>query len=230
MMNVMHFSERYGYLVINGKPMPDEQVARRCGTSLQEYLALLGELDAAGIPRRTPDGCIYSKRMVEDSKRRKEWRKRQQRHRDSSSVTSRTCHSDVTPISNLQSSSAKKEEKAIGARAPKQPPFKPPEFTDVASYMVHLGVPEPGAEARKFIDHHAQRKWRVSGGRGPVMTDWRAAVRTWQSNIGKFGGSYGTSKPNNAEKAAATVREAARVAADIERGADQMLPKLRSGV
>lgn len=82
MMNVMHFSERYGYLALNGKPMPDDQVARRCGTSLQEYLALLGELDAAGIPRRTPDGIIYSKRMVNDAKQRAKWRKqkRNQRH------------------------------------------------------------------------------------------------------------------------------------------------------
>lgn len=80
-MNVMHGCEPYGYLVENGRPITDERIARKCGTTLQEYSALLAELDAAGIPRRTRTGIIYSKRMVEDQKKREEWRERQQKHR-----------------------------------------------------------------------------------------------------------------------------------------------------
>jgi len=82
MLHVMHGCEPYGYLVENGRPMTDERIARKCGTTPQEYSALLAELDAAGIPRRTNSGIIFSKRLVEDQKRRKEWRQRQQKHRE----------------------------------------------------------------------------------------------------------------------------------------------------
>jgi hypothetical protein len=102
MMNVMHGCEPYGYLSENGKPMPDERIARRCGTTLPEYIAILSELDAAGIPRRTAAGILYSKRMVEDEKQRKDWRNRQKKHRDASKPVTH----DVTQVSRGSPSSS----------------------------------------------------------------------------------------------------------------------------
>jgi hypothetical protein len=106
MMNMMHASERYGYLSKNGCPIPDEAIARYCGCSLQEYQTLLAELSASNVPRRTTTGVIYSKRMVEDDKKRREWRKRQSKHRDTSrdiTPMSRECHSDLQfPSPNLK--------------------------------------------------------------------------------------------------------------------------------
>src|SRR5690348_18451952 len=49
MMNMMHGTERYGYLVANRQPIPDATIARYCGCSLAEYHVLLGELDSAGV-------------------------------------------------------------------------------------------------------------------------------------------------------------------------------------
>lgn len=98
MMNMMHASERYGYLCSNSLPIPDEAVARYCGCSLQEYQTLLAELSAANVPRRTNTGVIYSKRMVEDHRKRREWKERQDKHRDAEcDVTrlSRTSHGDL---------------------------------------------------------------------------------------------------------------------------------------
>lgn len=66
MMIVMHSSERYGYLQVNGCAMPPEHVARRCGCALAEYQTLLQELFDAGVPSVTDDGIIYSRRMVRD--------------------------------------------------------------------------------------------------------------------------------------------------------------------
>lgn len=97
-MDTMHFCEPYGYLVENGRPMSDERIARNCGVSTHEYIALLAELDAAGIPKRTADHIIYSKRMVEDEKKRCEWRNRQEEHR--------LCHANVTPMSRGSPSSS----------------------------------------------------------------------------------------------------------------------------
>lgn len=82
MLDTMHFCEPYGYLAENGRPMTDERIARNCGVTLPEYTTLLAELDAAGVPKRTPSQIIFCKRMVEDEKKRQEWRNRQSRHRD----------------------------------------------------------------------------------------------------------------------------------------------------
>lgn len=82
MMCMMHVNPRYGYLSQGDRPIADEQVARFCGCSIGEYRKLLKELNCAGVPRTTPEGIIYSKRMVSDEIKRNEWRNRQKKHRD----------------------------------------------------------------------------------------------------------------------------------------------------
>ncbi len=72
MMFIMHDSDRYGYLSKNGTPIPPGNVASRCGIPVEQYVSLLAELDAVSVPRRTPDGTIYSKRMVDDARERAE--------------------------------------------------------------------------------------------------------------------------------------------------------------
>jgi hypothetical protein len=66
MMFVGHDSDRYGYLVQNGMPISPESIARRCGCPLEQYEELLAELFRAGVPSHTPEGIIYSRRMVRD--------------------------------------------------------------------------------------------------------------------------------------------------------------------
>lgn len=70
MMFIMHTSERYGYLVQNGTAIPSGSIARRCGCTPEQYATLLDELDTAGVPSRTSDGTIFSRRMVRDQARR----------------------------------------------------------------------------------------------------------------------------------------------------------------
>jgi hypothetical protein len=97
MMNMMHASERYGYLCNNGAAIPDEAISRYCGCSLQEYQSLLPELERAGVPRRTPNGIIYCKRMVDDQKERQVWRKQKKNQRDKASP--RDVHPNVHQMS-----------------------------------------------------------------------------------------------------------------------------------
>jgi len=69
MICVMHTSQPYRYLEIDGRPIPDELIFRRCGcVSVEEYRNLLAELFSAGVPSRTPEGVIYSRRMAAISK------------------------------------------------------------------------------------------------------------------------------------------------------------------
>ena len=66
MMCVMHQGVPYGHLIANGIAMTDPQAARLCGVDTREYRKLLAELDRAGVPSRTAEGVIYSRRMVRD--------------------------------------------------------------------------------------------------------------------------------------------------------------------
>ncbi len=74
MILLMHDSDRYGYLSVNGSPIPPESIARRCGCTLEQYESLLAELETNGAPSRTPEGIIFSRRMVRDAQEREEWR------------------------------------------------------------------------------------------------------------------------------------------------------------
>ena len=105
MLFVAHNSQRYGYLESEGKAIPDAQLARRCGcASVEEYRNLLAELFAAGVPSRTPEGVIYSRRMVRDQQERDSGAERQRRHRQNS-------HASVTAMSQgeIRSQSHKSE-------------------------------------------------------------------------------------------------------------------------
>ena len=66
LLNVMMASTPYGYLSRGGLPLPDADAARFCGVDLDAYREAMDRLEAVGIPSRTPDGIIYSRRLVRD--------------------------------------------------------------------------------------------------------------------------------------------------------------------
>lgn len=66
LMCVMHDGDPYGHLSVNGRGLTDQQASSICGVSLAVYRRLLAELEAAGVPARTPDGVLLSRRMVRD--------------------------------------------------------------------------------------------------------------------------------------------------------------------
>lgn len=83
MMFIMHRSTRYGYLSLpNGSAIPPRVVAAKCGTTEQEYLTLLVELDSVGKVGRTNDGTIFSRRMVRDESKRAGDRNRKEKERN----------------------------------------------------------------------------------------------------------------------------------------------------
>lgn len=112
-MFLAHDSERYGYLSINGVAMPRDFIARKVGCSLDEFDTLLIELDRAGVPGRTPEGIIFSRRMVRDAKERQQagQRKKNQREREK-------CHGGVTLPSQRSSSSTSSSTSEEGEAPP----------------------------------------------------------------------------------------------------------------
>jgi hypothetical protein len=65
-MCLAHECEPYGYLTVNGKPMSVAQLGRQVGLSAREAQLLVNELIESGVARRSDQGAIYSKRMVDD--------------------------------------------------------------------------------------------------------------------------------------------------------------------
>lgn len=126
MMFLMHDSERYGYLVVNGSPMSSESIARRCGCTPAEYEFLLAELDDAGIPSRTKDSLIFSRRMVRDADDRKKNAEKQRKFKikeKGNPVSNPEGNREVTddlPESNFSSSSSVKDSvtNVTGAKPP----------------------------------------------------------------------------------------------------------------
>lgn len=199
-MIVMHDSERYGYLCQAGKPIASDVLVRKCATTREELATCLEELFAAGIPDRTNDGIIYSRRMVRDAERRTKDAERQRKkyEKDSKGKTSRRPHGDLTETSQTSSSSSSTSKKTtttttisppVTAKdAVTDPPegdavkrakrFTPPSLEEIAVYLKDSGK-DYSVNAEAFHAFYESKGWLV--GRSP-MKSWKAAVVTWEKN------------------------------------------------
>ena len=71
MLCLMHESDERGVLLLNGRPMPVDALARLLGLDNQKTTTALSTLTTYGVARVRPeDGAIFSKRMVADEKLR----------------------------------------------------------------------------------------------------------------------------------------------------------------
>ena len=66
LMCLMHSSDRYGHLELNGEPMAIEQVARLLGEQPKDVKRWMAELTANRVCSVTDDGVMFSRRMVRD--------------------------------------------------------------------------------------------------------------------------------------------------------------------
>ena len=80
--------------------------------------------------------------------------------------------------------------------------FQKPTIEAVKLQCAKIGLPE--TEAGKFISYHESKGWVV--GRAP-MKSWAAALQTWKSNFGKWGGVNGRN-PNRKMTDAEILEEA----------------------
>lgn len=65
---LMHDGQPYGHLAVNFNPIPECRLAGMVGLTVETFRPLLAELMNAGIPGATPDGVLYSRRMVKDER------------------------------------------------------------------------------------------------------------------------------------------------------------------
>ena len=71
MLGLMHEAEPYGHLLLNGRPVPNDVLARLIGVEVRELSGAVKELDRMGVFSRTDAGVIYSRRMIRDENKAK---------------------------------------------------------------------------------------------------------------------------------------------------------------
>jgi hypothetical protein len=69
MLSLMHEADPRGSLLVNGSKIAAKQLASLCGATLRETIALIAELEAAGVFSRAEDGAIFSRRMKRDGEK-----------------------------------------------------------------------------------------------------------------------------------------------------------------
>lgn len=74
-LSIMHEASPYGHLLVNGKTVDDDVLARLVGATVAEVRALRDELLEAGVADQTRAGVLVSRRMMRDENRAKKGRK-----------------------------------------------------------------------------------------------------------------------------------------------------------
>jgi hypothetical protein len=75
MLCIMHEASPYGHLILGGRAVSNDVLARVSGLGAEECNTLVAELESAGVFSRTRKAVIYSRRMVKDHSRSEKGRK-----------------------------------------------------------------------------------------------------------------------------------------------------------
>lgn len=75
LLGLMHESERYGYLIVNGSPPDHRQIATYLGDDPRSIKVWMEELKRNNVLSIDAEGLIYSRRMVRDYERSEEGRR-----------------------------------------------------------------------------------------------------------------------------------------------------------
>lgn len=194
MLAIMHRSERYGHLVINGSVPTHEQLAVQVGASPSEVTAMLAELDGAGVFSRSASGSIYSRRMTRDAKKAKEARKNglaggNPTLRNQTGNPASDKGQDKPPDkARLKLRGQRPEKKASPKKIALPEGWEPEPFgpdTEAAAIEAGWSYGERKRELESFRDYHHANASR--------FCDWQAAWGTWVRNSVRFG------KPRQAE-------------------------------
>lgn len=133
MLCIMHEASPYGHLVMGGRAVSNDALARTTGSSVEEVSALLIELQNAGVLSVTRKAVVYSRRMVSDRNRAekgrkavaKRWAQGAENPREKRQPNRSPNRSPITQKpearSHISSSSDEKEDKSRVPRPPDVP-------------------------------------------------------------------------------------------------------------
>lgn len=174
---IMHESSERGFLILNGKPMSEDTIARVLGLDKQILTTTLSTLLDFGVIRlRESDGSYYSKRMVEDEKLT-EIRRQAGKQGGNPVLLNQKSTTRLKQKSTPSSSSSSSN--ALKKKVQKEK-FAKPTLDELQKYGSEIGM--TATEAEKMHDFYQSKGWLV--GKTP-MKDWKAAARNWMKNAPK---------------------------------------------
>lgn len=194
MLAIMHRSERYGYLLINGKPPNERSLAVQAGATIDEVKQGMAELEHEGVFSRDSDGLIFSRRMIRDD----------EKHRKASNFGKRGVRAKARKDKEEKPTLEGKHEGGLeGAhegthqlrdQRPDNPPVSPSLRVAKAKRLLPDDwEPEefgPGTQCRGIVDGWSQidlqrqinRFKAHHGSLGSRFVNWQRAWETWVLN------------------------------------------------
>lgn len=221
---LMHRSERYGYLLINGKVPTDRALAIQCGASIDEVSSGIAELEAEGVFSREADGIIFSRRMTRD----------EEKHRKASNFGKRGVRAkskkekeNKNPLKgSLEDTHEPTNEDThqLRGQRPESPPVSPKVKGSLGKHSLSddwdPGDFSEGSQCRAIVDGWSRLEFERQlekfkahhGAAGSKFTDWQRAWATWVLNSVDFDrdrGRRGSAEPRSGSSFADVVLEEA---------------------
>lgn len=193
LLAIMHGGQPYGHLAINGRAPSSKQIASLVGmTSEKEVVALLRELEEAGVSSRSEDGLIYCRRMIRDNAARIAGKETGSRGGNPTLMGDKThmvngggnpdgiTEGVNPPRKPREREREEKEEqepslRSGGARACRLPADWQPD-DEGRLFAIEAGL-DPDRVAAQFRDH-----WHAKPGKDGTKLDWAATWRNWCRN------------------------------------------------
>lgn len=209
---LMHESEQRGKLLLNGRKMPDDALARLLGLERQAVLKTLHRLLDAGVASRCPDsGALMNRRMVKDEELRKIRRKcgkmggnpnllnqngypnSNQRVNQTPNQMNEDVYEDSLVGGNAKGGSLDPPIQPVGPIARKK--GLPSSVDEVVEAGAQMHPPKPEELCRKFWSHYEGTAHTSPDGVLFWMTKGGSVISNWRATLLGFNG-YTTDKPN----------------------------------
>lgn len=215
LLALMHRSERYGFLLINGKAPSERALAIQSGASIDEVRTALAELEAEGVFSRDADGSIFSRRMLRDD----------EKHRKASNFGKRGVRAkalkekeEMPPLEGTQKGTHKTPLKLRDQR-PDTPPVSPkvkgqPEAKHCLSDDWEPTEFGEETQSRPIVDSWSPLEFERQLERfrahhrsaGSKFADWQSAWSTWVLNSVRFAErDRGAGRPASGTKSLAEI-------------------------
>jgi hypothetical protein len=175
---LLHESEERGKLLLNGKPMPEDALARLLGLDKQKLNQTLSILIEFGVAQRCEEtGALMNRRMVRDETLSRIRAEAGKMGGNPFLLNQKSKQKPTTPLIQIptpssSSSTSVNEDK----RTPPRPKPSKPTIEEVMAFAESLGLPASDGEATYY-------KWEGNGwknGSNPVK-DWKATIRSWKA-------------------------------------------------
>jgi hypothetical protein len=183
MLCIMHEASPYGHLILGGRAVSNDMLARMAGLGVEECGALISELESAGVLSRTRKAIIYSRRMVKDHSRAEKGRKSVNKRWGQGAENNKENDAPNRPPNRrpiTQKPEARKKNPS-GKKKPMPDGWKPEPFgagTSCRAIVDGWSASEAERQFERFAAHHQRN--------GNKWEDWQAAWKTWVLNSPDF--------------------------------------------